>query len=205
MPQELTKSNGEIVWSASYDALGRVQEILVDDVPQPLRMQGQYYDPEIDLCYNRYRYFDPLICSFISQDPLGLAAGENIYAYGPNVWTWVDPLGLACMMTPPKKAIVIGEGMGRVKIATKDLQAQGIDAKWYQTWGKNWPQGRRLTPTEFEANKLRNKRWIKSKIKQGYEIYDIGPDGRLTPSPFYQVEQDALASHSYSTIKLDGY
>jgi RHS repeat-associated protein len=57
-------------------------------------MQGQYYDPEIDLCYNRYRYFDPQICSFISQDPLGLAAGENIYAYAPNVWGWVDPLGL---------------------------------------------------------------------------------------------------------------
>lgn len=96
LPQELTAQAGEVVWSASYDALGRVHEILVDDVPQPLRMQGQYYDHEIDLCYNRYRYFDPQICSFISQDPLGLAAGENIYAYAPNVWGWVDPLGLAC-------------------------------------------------------------------------------------------------------------
>jgi RHS repeat-associated protein len=57
-------------------------------------MQGQYYDPEIDLCYNRYRYFDPHTCSFISQDPLGLAAGENVYAYAPNVWGWIDPLGL---------------------------------------------------------------------------------------------------------------
>jgi RHS repeat-associated protein len=65
-------------------------------------MQGQYYDPEIDLCYNRYRYFDPQICSFISQDPLGLAAGENIYAYAPNVWGWVDPLGLACKQNLPK-------------------------------------------------------------------------------------------------------
>jgi uncharacterized protein RhaS with RHS repeats len=25
---------------------------------------------------------------------LGLAAGENVYAYAPNVWGWVDPLGL---------------------------------------------------------------------------------------------------------------
>jgi RHS repeat-associated protein len=102
LPQELTDANGTIVWSASYDALGRVNEILVDDVPQPLRMQGQYYDPEIDLCYNRYRYFDPQICAFISQDPLGLAAGENIYAYAPNVWGWVDPLGLACKQALPE-------------------------------------------------------------------------------------------------------
>ncbi len=96
LPQELTRANGDIVWSASYDAMGRIEQILVDEVVQPLRFQGQYYDPEIDLCYNRYRYFDPHICSFISQDPLGLAAGENVYAYAPNVWGWVDPLGLAC-------------------------------------------------------------------------------------------------------------
>jgi RHS repeat-associated protein len=94
LPQELTKPNGEIVWSATYDAMGRVDQILVDEVAQPLRMQGQYWDDEIALCYNRHRYFDPQICSFISQDPLGLAAGENVYAYAPNVWGWADPLGL---------------------------------------------------------------------------------------------------------------
>ncbi len=76
-----------------------MDQILVDEVAQPLRMQGQYWDEEIGLCYNRYRYFDPQICAFISQDPLGLAAGENVYAYAPNVWGWVDPLGLACEAT----------------------------------------------------------------------------------------------------------
>ena len=94
LPQELTRSNGDIVWSADYDALGRVEKLLVEDVVQPLRMQGQYYDQETGLCYNRYRYFDPNSCSFISQDPVGLAAGENVYGYAPNVWGWVDPLGL---------------------------------------------------------------------------------------------------------------
>jgi RHS repeat-associated protein len=60
----------------------------------PIRFQGQYYDEELGLCYNRHRYFDPHTCSFISQDPLGLVAGTNLYAYAPNVWGWVDPLGL---------------------------------------------------------------------------------------------------------------
>jgi RHS repeat-associated protein len=96
LPLELTRPNGEIVWSASYDHMGRVAQIAVNDVAQPLRMQGQYSDPELDLCYNRHRYFDPRICAFISQDPLGLAAGTNLYAYAPNVWGWVDPLGLSC-------------------------------------------------------------------------------------------------------------
>jgi RHS repeat-associated protein len=73
-----------------------VDKILVDEVPQPLRMQGQYFDEEAGLCYNRHRYFDPQICSFISQDPIGLLGGDNVYAYAPNVWAWVDPLGLKC-------------------------------------------------------------------------------------------------------------
>jgi RHS repeat-associated protein len=94
LPQELTCPEGRIVWSARYDAVGRLQGLRVDEVAQPLRLQGQYWDQEIGLCYNRYRYFDPHICSFISQDPIGLAGGENVYAYAPNVWGWLDPLGL---------------------------------------------------------------------------------------------------------------
>jgi RHS repeat-associated protein len=75
---------------------------LTDEVAQPLRLQGQYLDEETGLCYNRHRYFDPASCSFISQDPIGLAGGENVYAYVPNVWAWVDPLGLACKQNLPE-------------------------------------------------------------------------------------------------------
>ncbi|MGD9247526.1 MAG: RHS repeat-associated core domain-containing protein [Desulfobacteraceae bacterium] len=86
IPQELTRPNGEIVWSASYDELARVEKIVVEEVPQPLRLIGQYFDPEIRLCYDGQRYFDPLVYAFISQNPLGPAPGENLYAYCPNVW-----------------------------------------------------------------------------------------------------------------------
>jgi RHS repeat-associated protein len=105
LPQELTCPEGRIVWSARYDALGRLQGLRVDEVAQPLRLQGQYWDQEIGLCYNRYRYFDPHICSFISQDPIGLAGGENVYAYAPNVWGWVDPLGLCAADALMRKVI----------------------------------------------------------------------------------------------------
>ncbi len=100
-PQEITTTEGNIVWSARYQPLGGIDEIIVNEFDNPLRLQGQYYDPEIDLCYNRFRYFDPRIGAFISQDPLGLAAGENLYAYAPNVWGWIDPLGL-CKDTSEK-------------------------------------------------------------------------------------------------------
>jgi RHS repeat-associated protein len=98
-PTRLLDTDGKVVWSARYDALGNVGELPVDQVDNPLRMQGQYFDGETGLYYNRYRYFDPTICAFITQDPLGLSAGENTYAYAPNVLKWADPLGLSCKKT----------------------------------------------------------------------------------------------------------
>lgn len=57
-------------------------------------MQGQYEDEETGLYYNRYRYFDPNICTYVSQDPIRLNAGMNLYHYGPNNIKYIDPLGL---------------------------------------------------------------------------------------------------------------
>jgi len=61
----------------------------------PIRFQGQYHDRETGLHYNRYRYYDPMVGRFISQDPIGFAGGLNAYQYAPNAVEWVDPLGLA--------------------------------------------------------------------------------------------------------------
>ncbi|MDH2433502.1 RHS repeat-associated core domain-containing protein [Pokkaliibacter sp. MBI-7] len=62
----------------------------------PLRFQGQYFDDESGLHYNRHRYYDPHTGRYISQDPIGLLGGLNPYRYAPNPVNWVDPLGLTC-------------------------------------------------------------------------------------------------------------
>ena len=69
---------------------------------QNLRFQGQYHDEETGLHYNRFRYYDPDVGRFASQDPIGLAGGVNTYQYTPNPVGWVDPLGL-CKCDPNKK------------------------------------------------------------------------------------------------------
>jgi hypothetical protein len=65
-----------------------------------------------------------------------MVAGENVYRFGPNVQTWVDPLGLAC--TKPKNSIVLGQNMDeRVIPAAKKLKAGWLDVSpsdW--TWEK---------------------------------------------------------------------
>lgn len=70
------------------------------DSPTPLGFAGQFYDQEISLCHNSRRYFDPASSSFISIDPSRLSAGENLYEYAPNIWGWIDPLGLSCNPRP---------------------------------------------------------------------------------------------------------
>ena len=67
----------------------------------PLRFQGQYFDAETGLHYNRFRYYDPQIGRFTTQDPISLAGGINLYQYAPNPVQWVDPLGLSPMSPCP--------------------------------------------------------------------------------------------------------
>ncbi|AMP16085.1 RHS repeat-associated core domain-containing protein [Collimonas pratensis] len=94
-PSRLTDGSGQVVWSASYAAWGTVQQLHMERVDNPIRFQGQYFDTETGLHYNRNRYYDPHIGQFVGQDPIGLAGGNNPYAYGPNPTGWIDPLGLS--------------------------------------------------------------------------------------------------------------
>jgi RHS repeat-associated protein len=63
----------------------------------------QYCDNETGLHYNRFRYYDPDIGPFVSNDPIGLAGGANSYKYASNPVSWIDPYGLSpCSNTSAK-------------------------------------------------------------------------------------------------------
>jgi RHS repeat-associated protein len=66
-----------------------------DQPHQPLRFEGQYFDEETGLHYNRFRYYDPDCGRFVSQDPIGVWGGSNSYQYAPDPINWVDHTGLA--------------------------------------------------------------------------------------------------------------
>ena len=61
---------------------------------QPIRFQGQHFDIETGLHYNRFRYYDPDMGMFTTRDPIGLMGGNNVFQYGPNSTGFIDPLGL---------------------------------------------------------------------------------------------------------------
>ncbi len=103
LPEELRAASGDVVWTAQYATWGTaVSETWVAStpgvakaIPQNLRFQGQYLDRDIGLHYNTFRFYDPDIGRFVTQDPIGLAGGENLQLYAVNPLSWVDPLGLS--------------------------------------------------------------------------------------------------------------
>ncbi|MFM2591265.1 RHS repeat-associated core domain-containing protein [Vibrio sp. TBV020] len=126
-PRELTDSDGHYVWAAQYKAWGNTLKVeypeltqkaeqekqrgvtvsiheLEIDYRQNLRFQGQYFDEETGLHYNRFRYYDPDIGRFVTQDPIGLLGGDNLYQYANNPTAWIDPLGLSKRRRVTKKA-----------------------------------------------------------------------------------------------------
>jgi len=61
------------------------------------------------LYFYRARYFDPVLKRFVSEDPIGVAGGINLYAYvGGNPVALVDPTG---EISGPGIAILLGGGM----------------------------------------------------------------------------------------------
>ncbi|WP_077048885.1 RHS repeat-associated core domain-containing protein, partial [Pseudomonas sp. KK4] len=83
-PQELTDASGDIVWSARYTAYGKLSQLRHGGIEQPLRFQGQYFDSESGLHYNRHRYYQPDTGRYLTPDPVKLAGGLNAYRYVPN-------------------------------------------------------------------------------------------------------------------------
>ncbi|REG61337.1 RHS repeat-associated protein [Paraburkholderia sp. BL6669N2] len=102
---DVTGANGEVVWEPGFTGFGEYRGTeWLDDRPfdEALRFAGQYADEETGLHYNTFRYYDPATGRFVSQDPIGLAGGFNLYAYAPNPVSWIDPWGLSCETIDPR-------------------------------------------------------------------------------------------------------
>jgi RHS repeat-associated protein len=130
-PREITDTDGHLVWTANYAAWGKavtanpprriltrqgntVAEV-IEEQAEPLqcnlRFQGQYADAESGLHYNRFRYYEPEVGRFASQDPISLLGGDNLYRYAFNPTNWTDPLGLSpCVARQVGRTRIIGTG-----------------------------------------------------------------------------------------------
>jgi hypothetical protein len=142
--------------------------------------------------------------------PIAAARVNGVSAFGAATRgsQLADRLGdagnvVASLTAASRKAVMLGEGMEAVKTAARQMKTLGINVKWYQAWGRNFPAGRAMTSLELAAALARNEKWIRSKIAQGYKLYDIGIDPtRATRSPFYRLEQRIINELGASTTPV---
>ncbi|RUR86173.1 type IV secretion protein Rhs [Pectobacterium versatile] len=105
--RELCSEEGEVRWRGEQELWGAHREerrpiplrrylgdAANEEVYCELRYQGQLYDAETGLYYNRHRYYDAESGQYLSPDPIGLLGGNRPQAYVHNPLEWVDPFGL---------------------------------------------------------------------------------------------------------------
>jgi RHS repeat-associated protein len=95
---QTTNSLGAVTFTREYDPWGNP---IQGSATSGYAFTGREWDPETGLYYFRARYLDPKLGRFLSEDPIGVAAGLNLYAYVENNPVRLrDPLGLAPMSLP---------------------------------------------------------------------------------------------------------
>jgi RHS repeat-associated protein len=124
-PLELTDEAGELAWAGKYTAWGRVERgedlALMERTEQPLRYPGQYADGGTGLHYNTFRYYDPDVGRYVSQDPIGLLGGANIYAYPTNPTGDMDPLGWCSTRLGERMGARRGDGMANHHLIPEEV------------------------------------------------------------------------------------
>ncbi|WP_416054558.1 RHS repeat domain-containing protein [Pectobacterium versatile] len=106
--RELCSEEGEIRWRGEQGLWGAHREerrpiplrrylgdAANEEVYCELRYQGQLYDAETGLYYNRHRYYDAESGQYLSPDPIGLHGGIRPQGYVHNPLEWCDPFGLS--------------------------------------------------------------------------------------------------------------
>jgi RHS repeat-associated protein len=87
----LTNDSGEMVEGIGYDSFGNSTGSSLTRYTYT----GREFDPDTGLYYYRARFYDAQVGRFISEDPIALNGGLNLYTYVKNdPLRFVDPSGL---------------------------------------------------------------------------------------------------------------
>ncbi|AKJ31662.1 hypothetical protein AAW51_4971 [Caldimonas brevitalea] len=123
-PLAVTDSTRQVAWQATLTDTGAAVVATGSRLEMPLRGSNQYFDAETGLHYNTHRYLDPQQGRYLSPDPLGLAAGPDLYEFAlGQPHRHLDPLGLAPALDVPSMGF--GDKLREVFLyAAKGLPAE---------------------------------------------------------------------------------
>jgi RHS repeat-associated protein len=92
----LATADGTLVAEYDYDPYGRlIRETGPKAASCTLRYSTKYRDPDLDLYYYGYRWYDAAAMKWLTPDPIGERGGANLTAFcSADPINQVDPLGL---------------------------------------------------------------------------------------------------------------
>jgi RHS repeat-associated protein len=98
---KVTNASGAVTLTRQYDAWGNLETGASDS---GYAFTGREWDADTGLYYYRARYYDARFGRFMSEDPIGLRGGVNLYAYVDSSPVGrTDPLGLQATSGSPKQ------------------------------------------------------------------------------------------------------
>ncbi|NYT24565.1 DUF2235 domain-containing protein [Alcaligenaceae bacterium] len=93
-PRLVTDADRRLRWLASYTPTGQARQV-AGDMHFPLRLPGQYEDPETGWHDNLLRTYVAGLGHYLEPDPLGPLPGTDAYGYArQQPWRYADPWGL---------------------------------------------------------------------------------------------------------------
>ena len=94
-PHILASIDSRAVWKVEYMSFGGIAIRTETKIINNIRHPGQYYDSEIKLNYNKYRYYNPILGRYSRSDPVNKINEMDKYTYAiNNPVNIVDPDGL---------------------------------------------------------------------------------------------------------------
>lgn len=192
-PIQMYDSHAKKTWDCELDIYGKVRTFEGSSLSDcPFRYQGQYEDEETGLYYNRFRFYDPNVGRYISQDPIGLAGGLSLYGYVCDSNLWIDIFGwhgnsLDNIADSQLYDIKINGTQFKYGIATEKYVTK-TDISVVRPNGTTTviPKG---TPTR-----------IKDQLRKAYSNYD---DVQIDTKPYPQISTSQM--RDIETKKIQGY
>jgi RHS repeat-associated protein len=174
----VTDNSGVLQDTITYDGYGNIASESTSSWGGRYKWTGREVDTEINLQYNRARFYDPKTSRWLSQDPLGFDAGDsNLYRYVNNAPTdATDPSG---------RELYAGGNESRDYVVGR-MTALGVKVKVYNL-GFDTERGNHPSVLREDGN-----------------VYYIVPDAKV-PAGARQLAQDGRPLDSSMLEALTSY
>jgi RHS repeat-associated protein len=142
----VTDSSGNLLEQITYDSFGNS----AGSARTRYGYTGRDRDSDTGMLYYRARFYDPQIGRFIGEDPIGFAAGLNMYEYvGSNPLLKTDPWGFY-PEDPPRAKNATPEQQARFDAAYKEMQKRLESCDCANLFGGDKKAKKLLSGTGFE-------------------------------------------------------